>query len=619
MTLDCSDNNARLPSLERRRARLERRAIRLDRISNRYWATRRVLFIVTGLLSFFLCKYSGQTAALVVAGLLVLVFGFVALKHRTVQDAIGRNSLMRDIKQAQLARIRLDWDHMPSPDQPLPDRTHPFEADLDITGVRSLHRLLDTAVTTEGSQRLRSWLTSTRPEPERIGKRQALVRELQTYSLFREQLQLQATLASEKHAGQARQWESKLVVAWLAHPTSNESLRGVVWLLGLLAALNLTLFVLYFLGLVPLLWPFVFVVYVAVMIARQDRITRAWGEVLELEKVLRRFRTVFRYLESRHYGRRPGLAEVCAPFREQRKRPSRELIRVGRMAAALGVRTNVLLWLIVNALLPWDFYFTHRLELLKEELGQLLPAWLDAWYELEAVNSLANFAYLNPDYVFPEIDTSFTGYQASGLGHPLLKREVKVCNDFQLLEPECKIAILTGSNMAGKSTFVRTVGINLCLAYAGAPVNAARLRVSPFRIFTCINVSDSVHDGISYFYAEVKRLRALLAAAEMVDDLPLLFLIDEIFRGTNNRERHLGGRAFLRTLASGRSSVGIISTHDLELVKLADEIGGLANLHFRDEIRAGRMIFDYHLHPGPCATTNALEIMRLEGLPTESF
>jgi DNA mismatch repair ATPase MutS len=245
-----------------------------------------------------------------------------------------------------------------------------------------------------------------------------------------------------------------------------------------------------------------------------------------------------------------------------------------------------------------------------------MPHWLDAWYELESLNSLANFAYLNPHYVFPEMSADAGRFAARTLGHPLLRPEVKVCNNFELAHNQ-KIVILTGSNMAGKSTFLRTIGVNLCLAYAGATVNADRLDASLFRLFTCIKVSDSVQDGLSYFYAEVKRLQSLLAAAKADDPLPVLFLIDEIFRGTNSRERLIGSRSYIRELSKG-PPVGFIATHDLDLIKLADEIEGVTNLHFREEVHNGRMVFDYRLRSGPCPTTNALTIMRLEGLPVES-
>jgi DNA mismatch repair ATPase MutS len=206
-------------------------------------------------------------------------------------------------------------------------------------------------------------------------------------------------------------------------------------------------------------------------------------------------------------------------------------------------------------------------------------------------------------------------FDAHTLGHPLLKPETKVCNDFALDEHR-RIVILTGSNMSGKSTLLRTVGVNLCLAFAGAPVNANSLQISLFRVFTCIKVSDSVQDGLSYFYAEVKRLKALLEATEQEDHLPVLFLIDEIFRGTNSRERLIGSRSYIRALSS-RRAVGLVATHDLELVNLEREIPGVANFHFREEVRDGRMVFDYLLRPGPCPTTNALQIMRLEGLPLD--
>lgn len=616
MQAETFDSVDRLKNLENRIARLKRRAEQLKMVSNKYWTARRVIVVCDVLLVLFFCKYHGQSAGWGLAASLVAVFWVVALYHRKVQDSITRCSLMLNIKQIQVARIQLDWVKMPPPDQSLVETRHPFGTDLDITGERSLHRLLDSAVSSEGSGRLKSWLLSTGPDRLIIKKRQSLVQELKGHSLFRDKLQLHSTLASGNASERSGHWDSRVLVDWIEHPVRKDSLLSTVRLLGLLAGLNLTLIVLYGLSLAPPVWPIAFVIYVGAMIGKQARTGTAWGEVQELEKALRRFRAVFQYLESRRYKNRPGLAEICAPFLERRKRPSAELKRVGRMASALGLRTNVILWLLVHAFIPWDFYFTYRLDLLKQDLAQLLPIWLDAWYELEALNSLANFAYLNPHYVFPEIASAPMVFEASALGHPLIKPEVKVCNDFELNEHR-KIAILTGSNMAGKSTFVRTVGVNLCLAYAGAPVNADCLEVSLFRVFTCIKVTDSVQDGLSYFYAEVKRLKALLSATETEEDLPVLFLIDEIFRGTNNRERHIGGRAFIRALSSRRTAVGIIATHDLELVKLADEIPGIANFHFREEVRDRKMVFDYQLRPGPCPTTNALEIMRIEGLPIE--
>ncbi len=598
--------------LENRIARLRRRAIELERVSSKYWTVRRTLFVCGILLSLFSCRYFEQLGGWLCVASFVTIFWVVSFYHRRVRDSIARNNLMLDIKQTQVARIHLDWNNIPPSNQSSSNTAHPFEADLDITGERSLHRLLDTAITSEGSDRLKSWLLNTSPNPADIRRRQSLVRELKDLSLFRDKLLLHSTVASTTSKGR---WKSNILVDWIKSPVSKASLLSSVRLLGLLAGLNITLSLLSGFSLIPGLGPLPFFIYVSVMIFKRAQVATAWGELQELEATLRRFRVVFQYLESRGYENRPGLAQICLPFRDEQQRPSTQLKRVERIAAALGLRTNPILWLVVHILIPWDFYFTYRLEFLKEDVARLLPGWLDAWYELEALNSLANFAYLNPQYAFPEIVSKLNQFDAVELGHPLIKPEFKVCNDFEIGKHN-KISILTGSNMAGKSTFIRTVGINLCLAYAGAPVNADRLAVSIYRVFTCIKVSDSVQDGLSYFYAEVKRLRSMLSVIEE-EGPPVLFLIDEIYRGTNSRERHIGSHALIRMLSNHTKAVGIIATHDLELVTLAYEIQGVSNFHLRDEVRDGKMVFDYLLRQGPCPTTNALKLMQIEGLPVE--
>ena len=610
----------RLEQLDKQIARLGRRADRLNVISSKYWTARRIIFICGVLLALAFCNFAGSKAAWVVGGLLAIGFAIVTIFHSKVRDSLTRNSLLSEIKQIQIARIQLNWNRIPGGDYAQPPLAgHPFESDLDITGERSLHRLLDCAVTQEGSERLKSWLLNPRPEAQLIKERQTLVRELKGHSLFRDKLQLLSAFArldAGPTRGGAYHWKSRTVVDWLQRSNPKKSLLPTVVVLFCLAALNIICVVLSTFDLIPNIWPITFLIYIGAMLLQQGAIASAFDELHDLEKTLRHFRAVFGYLESRDYRNTPGLAKICAPFVDSDKKPSVEIRRLGRLAAALGVRTNPLLSLILHVFVPWDFYFSYRLEVLKKEIARLLPRWLDAWYELETLNSLANFAYLNTEYVFPELSERANFFTARTLGHPLLKPEAKVCNDFKL-DQDQRIVILTGSNMAGKSTFLRTVGVNLSLAYAGAPVNAASMQTSLFRMFTCIKVSDSVQDGLSYFYAEVKRLQALLAATKADDLLPVLFLIDEIFRGTNSRERLIGSRSYIRALSEGPSS-GLIATHDLELVRLADEIPGVTNYHFREDVYDGRMVFDYHLRSGPCPTTNALKIMRIEGLPVDA-
>ncbi|PKO05120.1 MAG: hypothetical protein CVU41_13865 [Chloroflexi bacterium HGW-Chloroflexi-3] len=265
--------------------------------------------------------------------------------------------------------------------------------------------------------------------------------------------------------------------------------------------------------------------------------------------------------------------------------------------------------------MPWDIFFAYLLDGFKHQLQQHLPVWLNVWYHAEGLTSLANFAYLNPEYQFPVLQDSInnTVFTAQGMGHPLIVKSEKVVNEFSFAELG-EVALISGSNMSGKSTFLRTLGVNLTLAYAGTVVNASQMQLSILRLITCIQVSDSLKDGFSYFYAEVRRLRKLLSWLEESESMAVFYLIDEIFQGTNHEERRIGSLAYLKALVNA-NGVGAISTHDIELSKLAEVELRIHNFNFQDFVVEGKMSFDYRLRPGPSPTTNALKIMAIEGLP----
>jgi DNA mismatch repair ATPase MutS len=333
---------------------------------------------------------------------------------------------------------------------------------------------------------------------------------------------------------------------------------------------------------------------------------------------------VFRHFERRSMVYTPALTRLCEPLKQESINPSRSLAEAASLLARLSIKAHPLVHYFLNALGPWDLYYTYRLQGLQDRIAQAVPTWLDILAEFEAASALANFAYLHPAYCWPEPmeepgrrgDKHVVGEPAnlaSELGHPIIPAASRVANDL-VLEGRGRILLVTGSNMSGKSTFLRTVGVNLCLAQAGGPVCAKHYRWTWAQPACCIRVDDSLESGLSFFYAEVKRLKAILSAAERVDGPTVLFLIDEVFRGTNNRERLLGARAFVAALAESRG-FGLVTTHDLELTDLARRIDRLSNVHFQETVEQGRLAFDYKLRPGPCPTTNALRIMALEGLP----
>lgn len=609
-----SQKQARLRVLERHIARLDRRLTNLEAIAGRFSLVRLAVFLGGAIIAATL-YYAEPGWAVVSLVPWLGTFAVVVRYHRLTQESISRHQVWRDIKAAHAARMKLDWAHIPAAPDPPPDAGHPILRDLDLTGRYSLHRLVDTNVSQAGSRRLLDWLTATEPDLSRIYERQKLVKELIPLTTFRDKLQLNAKLALEDYG----RWGDDRLLGWLKQPAPPEPSKLTTGLLTALGILTLALLILFITVEMPPYFLLSFLVYGQLYIWRSRQMGDLFGMAFALYDPLKSLQSVFGYLETYRYGKNSLLRQRCAPFLSQQHRPSTELKRVTRVLSAASVRNNPYLWFLLNLFLPWDFYVGYLLGRRKAVLGELLPQWLDRWFELEALCALATLAHLNPGYTFPTIiplearPTDQPIFETRALGHPLIPDDERVCNDFTI-QALGELAMITGSNMAGKSTFLRTLGVNLCLAYAGGPVNARALTTIPLRIFTCIRVTDSVTDGISYFYAEVKRLKALLSELEADHPLPLFFLIDEIFRGTNNRERLAGSRAYIRTLV-GQYGTGVLSTHDLELVQLSEEIPQIKNYHFAETIEDGRMSFDYKLQPGPCPTTNALKIMQMEGLP----
>ncbi len=612
----------RRPVLDRARARVERRVRRLDQVSHRYGWARLALFF-TGVLVSVLCWRSiGVWAGVSTGAAFLLAFGIAVAGHNRVDAALRRYGLLLTLTAAQLARLDRDWTRLPASRPPAASSDHPFAADLDLVGERSLHRLIDTAVSREGSERLRDWLLETAPDAERVRQRQTLVRALASRPLPRNRLALTAL----EWAGKG--WDGEPLRRLLAARATPLPPR----------VLALALLVLLLDGLVlwsavgPLRGPALLAGALAlaggVFVGRARLTGRQFAGAPTTTEALEAPQRVLAYLETAPYGDDPGLRRLCAPLTGQgggvggvgsARRPSAVLRRLSLLASLASLRQS-LAWPLINAVLPLDVVVAFGLGRATDAAAAHVPGWLEVWFELEALCALANLAWLHPGYAWPTLHDADAGgaepvFEAHALGHPLIADATTIANDFTVRRMG-EVGLITGSNMSGKSSFLRAVGVNLCLANAGGAVDAAMLRTTVWRVHTSIAISDSVTAGYSYFYAEVRRLRALLEALDRRDAPPLFFLIDEIFRGTNNRERLRGARAYLRAV-TGRRGVGLVSTHDLDLVELAEALPAMTTYHFRDEVVDGRLVFDYLIRPGPSPTTNALTIMRLEGLPVE--
>lgn len=598
--------------LEKILRRIDRRITHGTRASARLTRWRLALFLVGLVCTVTLYRLGWYHAGNLALAGFVTVFVAVAAYHNRLESRIHRLRLWKTIKAVHLARVRLDWAAIPPRAGETPP-SHPYAQDLDLLGPHSLTHLLDTTVSDYGRQRLSGWLLTQPPDPADWNARQALIKELAPRSLFRDRLVLEAQLAGEQEINGRR------LAAVLEHPVGFPRLPLILGVQSLLALSTIILGLGALLNWLPGYWMFSFGIY-ALIYFMTDQGEELLEHAVGLHHEMERLATVLRHLERHATSRGSALARACAPLIEPGRAPSSSTRRLARLLSGISVKAHPLVHLAFNAVCPWDLFFTLRLQQFQRRIRAQLPIWLDCLAEIEAAASLATFAYLHPAYVWPVPIPSTGGNNGAGamlcareLGHPLIRSQSRVANDYTL-NGMGSITLVTGSNMSGKSTFLRTIGINLCLAQAGAPVCASRFEWTWSRSACCIRVDDSLDAGLSFFYAEVKRLKTILDATQDRSAPPVLFLIDEIFKGTNNRERLIGSRAYITALAQG-NGFGLVSTHDLELADLEKIVPGLTNAHFQETVSAGALKFDYQLRPGPCPTTNALRIMELEGLP----
>jgi len=603
------DKESTIKSLEHQIHRLNERLKLLETRTDKYSWNRLKIFISFFIASVLLFSCSGSVLGWIVIAVGSSLFSITVHFHNKLIYAISRYKLYINIKTAHLARVQLDWNKLPESIETIIN-AHPFEIDLDLVGKRSLHRLLNISHSKEGSNLLRTYLLETKPEYPKVLKRQRLVKELMPLSLFRDKFLLKALSVSRK------KFEGEKIVSWL---NNIETKKTSLLLLLVASALILSyaiLFAFFSLGLITAVWLFPFVLYLTFYMWFSKRTEELFKSTELIEDELSKVRILFEHIENIPLSNRNEVRKFLSCIFNNEQRPSLLLKRLEKLSGMIAARGNPFFKIILNILMPWDVYLSIRLLKCRDEIKDHLKEWLNVLYELDVLNSLANFAYLNPTYTFPEIlqrDNSKYVFVSNSLGHPLISESKKITNDFSMQKGK-EIVIITGSNMSGKSTFIKTIGVNLCLAYSGAPVNADKLKVSLFRLFTCIKVTDSVTDGISYFYAEVRRLKELLDEAKVKCSKPLFFLIDEIFSGTNNKERSIGSRAYIKAL-SELEVCGAVATHDLNLINLEKDIKCVSNFHFREDISNGKMVFDYKFHPGPCPTTNAIRVMQLAGLP----
>jgi len=555
-----------------------------------------------GLTSYFFTKsaFAGTSALLIFISLFLVLVKLYSLHDR-------EKNLLDNLVNINRNEVNvLSYDLAPFQDgSQWIDSSHDFSNDLDLFGAGSVFQYLNRTVSGYGNKILAVWLSDPFSLSGKMKERQEAIHELSSKLTWRQEF-----IAK----GMGHSFEEKDVAGLLVWLNDKQKFfksgfgKLFIFLLPSMAILSFVLLVagvthysvftsLFLLNLILVAWHLRSIGKIHMNLSKINIFLSSLGSLLAT-------------FEKEPF-KSPVLQKIQSDISGTSNPAVFQLKKLSRILQAFDNRINLMVGLILNGLLLWDFHCIYKLEKWKEKSKDHLPQWLNHLGEIDAFISLANYAYNNPDFVYPVVSSDQSILKAKNLGHPLIHEENRICNDF-ILPGNDHICIITGANMAGKSTFLRTVAVNYILGMAGAPVCASEMEFTPRWLFTSMRTSDSLNQNESYFYAELKRLRILKERLEV--GVKTLFILDEILKGTNSNDKSTGSKLFLKKII-GLGGTGLIATHDISLGEMEEEFPELiANNCFEIEIEGERIIFDYKLQNGITQKMNASLLLRQMGL-----
>jgi hypothetical protein len=577
-----ADRNARVARFDALNARIE--SIRLGIGAS---------FLIVA----WLCFGPARVSALWLA---VPVLGFIALLvyHQRIRNLRTQARRAADFYQAGLNRLNDQWSGKGTSGARFGVPHHIYGDDLDLFGTDSLYELLCSARTQLGENILAQWLLAP-ADLSVIRARHASIVDLRARLEFREAMAIDGdSMKIDLHPD--------VLDAWARAPNRLQN-RWIRWTAPLLAGIAVGTIAIW--AVWGLLFPLLAIILIEAAIGYFLRkpiheaittVESAFDDLKGLSGLLKR-------IEAQRF-EAPPLVDLQAKLSSHSLNASAALSKLATIVNFVEARRNPILAPFM-LLLMYPLLTALAAERWRSIHGAVIHSWLEVLGEFEALLSLAQYSYEQFADPFPEFLDGAPAFKATGLGHPLIPAAVRVCNDVAI-EGGTRVLLVSGSNMSGKSTLLRTIGINTVLAMAGAPVRATSLQLTPLQIGASIRINDSLHEGSSRFYAEITRLRQLFEPCP----LPLLFLLDELLQGTNSADRRVGAQGLIRALIH-RGSIGLISTHDLALTEIAGlEPGAIENVHFQDELVDGKLKFDFKLRPGIVTKSNGIELMRSIGL-----
>ena len=570
------------------------------------WAIfRAILFLAIALISYVTYQYSIGDYVIAVVIIGISIFLFSVNKHLKIKYLRDRNSILSTLNEGEIKRLDNVFIRTETGEQ-FAESNHFYASDLDIFGKQSLFKLLNRTHTYTGSSTLANWLKYP-PQKAEILNRQESIEELSVKIDFRQDLEASAMLIEEVSE------PTQKLISWSQEP-ENETIKKPLFRYGkFLPYFTVSLILAWVFGYVPIGYPLLMLIFHGYILKQiYDTVSHALDQTIRLSATLKAYANLSELIVNETFAH-----QKLKDFQAELSEASPAIRALEDLLNKLGNRANPIFALVMGIPLLWDIQYFIKLENWKKSFQQNLPKWLFAIAEFETLNSFAGLQFANPDFVKPEISEDSISLKTTGLAHPMIRRIKRITNDIQLVG-EGKTIIITGSNMSGKSTFQRTVAVNVVLALAGSVVCAETFACSCMQVFTSMRTQDSLEEDTSSFYAELKRLKMLILAVgngQLVvgSNLPILYFLDEILKGTNSKDRHEGAKALMLQLHRTTAS-GFISTHDVELGDEFDNQGFVENYSFSSEVVNDDLVFDYKLRSGVCHSFNASMLMKGIGI-----
>lgn len=554
--------------------------------------------------TYIFVKTNYKIVYLILCSILYAVFICLIIYHKRIKNKISFSKEIVNINNMYLDRINGNWINFTDTGKEFINKRHRYSYDLDIVGEKSLFQLINLTNTYYGRKILAEDLLNPQYDKNEIKSRQEAIEELSNKLDFCQSLQA----VSKKH-------RIKLVNPnkLISYAENKESSIKSTHIRKFIYALPVFTVPLSFL-IILFQYKKIYIVVAAIIVQcliwligflKNNKILES---VRYLKHNLDTYYNILKLLEKQQFNSKKlnNIREIL--FNESSSSIS-GIKELNSISERINLRYNSILYMILNGLFLWDYQCVFSLENWKYKYGFKVKVWLKAIGEVESLMSLSTLISINEKTYFPVIDNSRLMITAKELGHPLINSNKRVLNDIDL---QNNIFIITGSNMSGKTTFLRTVGINLVLAYSGAPVCSSQMTCSILNIFTSMRITDDLKNGISTFYAELVRIKDIINYVNCNKDKNIIFLIDEIFRGTNSKDRILGAKNVLANL-NALGAIGIITTHDLELCSL-DKNYRIKNYNFSEYYKGNKIFFDYKIKQGKSITTNAKYLMKKVGI-----